>query len=154
MNRHHWIDARLATVPLFRGLSKTQLRLVSGLATPLELKPGRVLTTEGGRGHEFIVIEDGEVEVRRGDRLIATRGPGEFVGEIALVEDRPRTATVVAKTPVVIAVIGRREFNGLLQKVPDVAEAVRVTAEQRLRELEAQVGSCDSGTSPPVTSSP
>ena len=135
MRSHPWIDERLAEVPLFNGLSKKQLRTVSSLATALELPAGKVLMTEGGGGYEFVVIEAGQVEVRRGDRVIATRGPGDYIGEIALVEHRPRTATVVATTPVTIAVIGRREFQGMLDEMPDVAAKIKVTAEERLAAL-------------------
>lgn len=136
MNRHSWIDPQLARVPLFGGLSKKQLRMVSSLATHLELPAGRVLTSEGGGGYEFVLVAEGEVEVRRGDRVIATRGPGDYIGEIALVENRPRTATVVAKTPVAIEVIGRREFHGLLDQVPELAGQIRETIAQRLDDLD------------------
>jgi voltage-gated potassium channel len=135
MRSHHWIDDRLAEVPLFKGLSKKQLRTVSSLATVLELPAGKVLMNEGGGGYEFVVIEEGQVEVRRGDRVVATRGPGDYIGEIALVERRSRTATVVATTPVTIAVIGRREFQGMLDEMPDVAAQIKVTAEERLAAL-------------------
>ncbi len=67
--------------------------------------------------------------------------PGEYVGEIALIEDRSRTATVVATTPVVIDVIGRREFRGLLDQVSELTDQIRATADARLRELKAQVNS-------------
>jgi CRP/FNR family cyclic AMP-dependent transcriptional regulator len=139
MTHHHWIDAQLASLPLFRGLSNKQLRVVSGLATQLELPAGKQLTCEGHRGDEFILVEQGHVEVRRANRVIATCGPGEYVGEISLLTDRRRTATVVATTPVVIDVIGRREFHGLMHQLPAVAEQVRTTGEHRLREFENEV---------------
>ena len=131
------IDSLLAKVPLFRDLPKKHLRKVASLATPIEGKPGKVLAREGERGHEFIVILEGEVEVRSGDRLVATRGPGEYVGEIALIDDVGRTATLVAKAPVVIEVIGRREFASLLAQEPEIGEQIRTTAAQRKRDLEA-----------------
>ncbi len=137
MKRRNWIDPHLAGVPLFRGLSKAQLRLVSGLATHLEFPAEKILATEGRTGYEFILVEEGTVEVWRGGRLIATRGPGEYVGEIALVESRPRTASVVSATPVKVEVIGRREFSALLEDVPEIAELVRATADERLRSLRA-----------------
>jgi CRP-like cAMP-binding protein len=126
-------------VPLFRGLSKKQLRLVSSLATRLDEPAGAVLTKEGRSGHEFVIVLDGEIEVRKGDRVVATRGPGSYVGEIALLDNRPRTATVVAKTPVVIEVIGRREFRGLLAETPELADEIMATMAQRLAELEEPV---------------
>jgi CRP-like cAMP-binding protein len=127
----------LARVPLFKDLSKKHLGQVRNLATRIEVAPGRVLTREGVTGHEFIVVLDGEVEVRRDDEVVATCGAGDYVGEIALIDERPRTATVVATTPAVLDVIGRREFAELLAQEPEIAERIRVTAAQRLAELEA-----------------
>ena len=135
MKRRSWIDPQLAAVPLFRGLSKDQLRLVSGLATHLEFPAEKVLAREGRKGYEFILVEEGTVEIWRGGRVIATRGPGEYVGEIALLEGRPRTATVVAATPVKVEVIGHREFSALLDQVPELADQIRATASARLRTL-------------------
>jgi len=129
----------LEQVPLFRGLSKKQLRLVSSLATRLTEPAGTILTREGHVGQEFIIVLEGEIEVRKGDRVVATRGPGNYVGEIALLDNRPRTATVVAKTPVVIEVIGRREFHGLLAETPELSKEIMATVGQRLAELEEPV---------------
>jgi len=127
-------DELLARVPLFRDLSKQHLRQVRSLATRVDVQPGRVLTREGGTGHEFIVVLEGEVEIRRGDKVIATRGAGDYVGEIALIEGRPRTATVVATSPAVLDVIGQREFAELLVEEPEIADRIRATAAQRLEE--------------------
>ncbi|HMF82741.1 MAG TPA: cyclic nucleotide-binding domain-containing protein [Acidimicrobiia bacterium] len=127
-------DELLARVPLFRDLSKRHLRQVRSLATRVDVQPGRVLTREGGTGHEFIVVLEGEVEIRRGDKVIATRGAGDYVGEIALIEGRPRTATVVATSPAVLDVIGQREFAELLVEEPEIADRIRATAAQRLEE--------------------
>ena len=127
----------LAQVPLFKDLSKKQLRQVGSLATRIDVSPGRVLTREGGAGHEFIVVLDGDVEVRRGDEVVATCGAGDYVGEIALIDERPRTATVVATSPAALDVIGRREFADLLAQEPEIAERIRATAARRLAELEA-----------------
>jgi CRP/FNR family transcriptional regulator, cyclic AMP receptor protein len=136
---HGKTEEWLQEVPLFRGLSKKQLRLVSSLATRLNEPAGAVLTKEGREGYEFIIVVEGEIEVRKGDRVVATRGPGSYVGEIALLDNRPRTATVVAKTPVVIEVIGRREFHGLLAETPELSTEIMATVGQRLAELEDPV---------------
>ena len=129
----------LAKVPLFNGLSKKQLREVSSLATRLDEPAGTELTKEGRVGNEFIIVLEGEIEIRRGDQVVATRGPGSYVGEIALLDNRPRTATVIAKTPVVIEVIGRREFRTLLADAPELQDEIMSTMAQRLAELEAPV---------------
>jgi CRP/FNR family transcriptional regulator, cyclic AMP receptor protein len=136
MDRHAYIDERLAEIPLFAGLSKKELRRISGLATRLEEPAGKVLTKEGQQGYEFIIVLEGEVEVRQGGQVIAKRGAGDYFGEIALLDNRPRTATVVATTPVVIEVIERREFLGLVAEVPEIAQAIMATMAQRLGELD------------------
>ena len=136
---HGKTEEWLAQVPLFNGLSKKQLREVSSLATRLDEPAGTELTKEGRVGNEFIIVLEGEIEVRKGDEVVATRGPGSYVGEIALIDNRPRTATVVAKTPVVIEVIGRREFRTLLADAPELQAEIMNTMAQRLAELEAPV---------------
>ena len=138
MDRQDRIDEQLAQVPLFQGLPKKALRLISQLATYLEEPAGAVLTQEGKAGHEFIIVLEGEVEIRQGDRVVATRGPGSYVGEIALIDQRPRTATVIAKTPVSIEVIGQREFAGLLAEVPDLSRQLLAAVARRLADLDRQ----------------
>ena len=137
MDRHTWIDEQLAQVPLFEGLSKKQLRRISSLMTRIDRPAGQILTTEGQRGYEFFIVLEGEVEVRQGDRVIATRRPGDYVGEIALLDKRPRTATVVATTPVSVEVLSRREFVSLLAEVPELSEQIMATMARRLADIEA-----------------
>ena len=129
-------DECLAEVPLFKDLSKKHLQRIASLATRLDLPAGRELTTEGQIGHEFLVVLDGEVEVKIGDKVIATRGAGEFFGEISLLNHQPRTATVVAKTPVIVEVIGQREFATMLDDEPEVRKTVMSAMAQRLAEIE------------------
>jgi len=137
MDRHDRIEQRLADVPLFAGLSKKELRTIAHLATYLEEPAGTILTAEGESGNEFIIVLDGEVDVRQGDTVIASRGAGDYFGEIALIDHRPRTATVVAKTPVAIEVIGRQEFTGMLAEVPELAGKIMATMAERLADLES-----------------
>ena len=136
MDRHDRIEQRLAEVPLFAGLSKKELRTIAHLATYLEEPEGTILTAEGESGNEFIIVLGGEVEVRQGGEVIATRGAGDYFGEIALLDHRPRTATIVAKTPVEIEVIGRQEFTGMLAEVPELAGKIMATMAQRLADLD------------------
>jgi CRP-like cAMP-binding protein len=135
MDRHAWIDERLQSVPLFQSLNKKQLGRLSALATQLEVPAGKVLAREDTQGYEFVIVLDGEVEVLHGDRVVATCGPGDYFGEIALIEKRPRTATVIAKTPATIEVIARNEFLALLDDVPELAEKIRPEIDRRLAEL-------------------
>jgi CRP/FNR family transcriptional regulator, cyclic AMP receptor protein len=141
MDRHVWIDERLAEVPLFQGLSKQQLRRISSLMTSIDRPAGEVLTREGELGSEFIIVLEGEVEVRQTDRVIATRHPGDYVGEIALLDERPRTASVVATTPVSVEVLNRREFLSLLAEAPELSEQIMATMARRLAELETETTS-------------
>jgi CRP-like cAMP-binding protein len=136
MDRHGYIDERLASIPLFQGLDKKHLRQISSLATQIDVKEGKELTREGEHGNEFIIVLDGEAEVRVGDDVVATRGPGDYFGEIALVANRPRTATVVAKTPMRIEVIARREFQTMLHDNPTIAAELLGVVGDRLAELE------------------
>lgn len=138
MEHHASIDSQLAAVPLFGGLSKKQLRRISSLMTRVDRPAGQVLTREGQSGHEFFIVLEGDVEVRQGDRVIATRGRGDYLGEIALLDERPRTATVVATTPVSVEVLNRREFMSLLAETPELSEQIMATVARRLADLEAQ----------------
>jgi CRP-like cAMP-binding protein len=133
-------EEMLAEVPLFKGLSKKHLKQISGLTTRIDAAPGKVLTREGETGREFILILEGDVEIRRGDEVIATRGAGSYIGEIALLEHRPRTATVVATTPAVLEIIGQREFATLLEDEPEIGAAIKATSAERLAELDANEG--------------
>jgi CRP-like cAMP-binding protein len=138
MDRQARIEEQLALVPLFSSLSKKEIRQISNLATPLEQPAGAVLVKEGKVGHEFIIVLEGEIEIRKGDQVIATRGPGSYIGEIALIDHRPRTATVVATTPVSIEVIGQREFAELLAEVPELSQQILATVAARLADLAAK----------------
>jgi len=127
-------DDVLAEVPLFAGLSKDDLREVGSLATRLALSKGSELTRQGGRGREFIIVLEGTVDVLIDDEVVATCGPGNFFGEIALLDDGQRVATVVAKSDVVIDVIDRGEFSMLIAEYPQIGETVRAAMEERLSE--------------------
>jgi CRP-like cAMP-binding protein len=137
-------DELLAQVPLFAGLSKKDLQEISGLATRLDLPEGRELTHQGGRGYEFIVVLEGTVDVLIDGNLVATCGAGDFFGEMALLDDRPRTATVIAKTDVIVDVIGRPEFSVLLADHPQIDKQLRAAMDRRLAEDEALLGGATS----------
>src|SRR5215207_5515941 len=136
MHRHDVLDEHLSRVPLFVGLAKKQLRLISQLATAVEEPTGTVLIEQGQVGHEFIVVVQGQIEVSQGGRVVGEHGPGSWVGEIALLEQRPRNATVIAKTPVKLEVIKQREFAALLEEMPDLAQQIRAVAADRLANAE------------------
>lgn len=104
---------RLAQVPLLASLPQRERRRIASAADELDIPEGRVLTVEGASGHEFFVLLEGAAEVRRRGRLVSTLGPGDFFGEIALLGDRPRTATVTATARSRVLVLAEREFRSI-----------------------------------------
>lgn len=122
----------LREVPLFAGCSKAELQRIAALADELDLAEGATLIREGERGREFIVVVDGTVRVTRGGKKLRDLGSGDFIGEIALVSDVPRTATVAATSPVRLLVITDRAFRSLLEQVPSIATKVLQSLGERL----------------------
>lgn len=114
----------LATVPLFSGCSKKELRRIASLADEIDLRRGKVLTRQGAPGREFFVLLDGTVDVVRDGDHIATLGPGDFFGEMALISNIPRNATVTATTPIRALVVVDRDFRQLIKE--DASIAVKV----------------------------
>ena len=122
----------LKNVPLFTSCSKTELQRIASLADELDLADGATLIREGERGREFIVIAEGTVRVTRNGKQIRDLGAGDFIGEIALVADVPRTATVTATSPVRLLVVTDRAFRGLLEQMPSIAKKVLQSLGERL----------------------
>ncbi len=127
--------ASLKRAPLFAGLSRKELVQVARLADDAEVPAGRVLCKEGHRGREFFVLVEGEVDVARNGRRVATLGAGDFVGEISLLEPTPRTATVTAKTPLRFFVLTAKDFQQLLEQSPNVERKVLRALARRVLEL-------------------
>jgi CRP-like cAMP-binding protein len=120
-------DAKITALkqsPLFEGLSRKQLANLARLTDELDMPAGTVLCKEGSRGREFFVIVDGEAEVTRAGRQVATLGAGDFFGEIALVDRVNRAATVTAVTPLRLFVISDREFHSVLETDPTIERKV------------------------------
>jgi CRP-like cAMP-binding protein len=122
----------IAGVPLFAGLSKRELAQVASIADEIDFRPGKVLIREGERGREFFVLLAGEAQITRRGRQIATRRPGDFFGEIALVSSLPRVATVTTTSPVRALVIVDRDFRGLLKRSPPIAMKVLAAVAERI----------------------
>src|SRR5688500_13417943 len=117
--------------PLFAHCSKRELAEVATIADELDLPAGRELIREGQRGREFFVLLEGEADVTQDGKEIATMKPGDFFGEIALVSDAPRTATVRSKTPVRVLVVTDRSFRTLLEHAPSIQlKVLRALAER------------------------
>ncbi len=118
--------------PLFAHCSKRELADVASIADELDLPAGRELIREGQRGREFFVLLDGEADVTRDGKKLATMRSGDFFGEIALVSDAPRTATVTASTPVRVLVVTERAFKSLLERAPSIQLKVLKALAERL----------------------
>src|SRR6266850_145214 len=135
--RDAFID-HLQQVPLFAACSRKDLQLVARRAEDVRVPAGKTLISEGETGHEFFVILDGTAKVTRHGRKIATLGPGDAFGELALLEKAPRNATAVADTPMELVVLGQREFAGLIDEAPGFARKLLAAMAHRLREADAR----------------
>lgn len=123
----------LRSVPLFSGCSDAELVEVAALADEVDFRDGKRLIAEGqDAASEFFVIVEGEASVSRGGEEVRRLGPGDWAGEIALVSDVPRTASVTAATPIVVLVITRGAFAALLRESPTIASKVLASLAERL----------------------
>lgn len=125
----------LSQIPLFEGLSKKELTELARISEDVEVPEGKVLCKEGDIGHEFFVILEGEAEVTRRGRHLATDGSGDFFGEISLLENSRRTATVTAKTPLRFFVMTGQEFRHLLDENRTVERKVLYALARRVLAL-------------------
>jgi len=131
--------AVLEKVPLFRDLSRKQLEQIARLADELDVPAGKRLATAGASGHELFVVVEGRatVSVTRGRTV--RLGPGDFFGEMSLLDGKPRSATVDADSPMRLLVVGGREFWQLLTAAPPLALAIMKTLSGRVRDAEAAI---------------
>lgn len=129
----------LGRVPLFEGLSQRQLREIARLADEVAVPDGKRLATAGEAGHELYVIVEGIAEIRLPGGRRRRLGPGEFFGEMSLVDGGPRSATVDAATAMRFLVLGRREFWQALGEAPLIVRKIMQTLSRRLREADASV---------------
>jgi CRP/FNR family transcriptional regulator, cyclic AMP receptor protein len=122
----------LKRVPLFAHCNKKQLGRIAQLADLVDVEGGMELIHEGEIGHEFLVLVDGSGEVRRKGRKVDTLGPGDFVGEAALLTGSPRNATVKTTTPATLLALTSRSFWALLDESPDIQRSVLPAVAERL----------------------
>ena len=134
-SRDAYLD-HLAEVPLFSAASKQDLAKIARASDEVDVKAGRILVEEGRTGHEVFLILDGTATVKRKNRKVATLGPGQYFGELALLDKGPRTATVQADTDMKVLVLGQREFLGVLDEVPGLAYKILRMMAHRLREAD------------------
>ena len=125
-------QARLKDVPFFSSMSEQDLAAVAQQTDEISVAAGTVLAREGDLGEGFFVIESGTAEVSRGGAPVAKLGPGDFFGEIALIREERRTATVTATSPMVLIVMTGSSFRSLDRSRPEVRETVsKALAERR-----------------------
>lgn len=137
MARDEKLD-KLRRVPLFSGLGRRELERLGMLTDEVDLPAGRVLMRQGDRGEELFVFMTGSARVERDGRVIAERGPDDFVGEIALVDGGPRTATVTLTADSALLVVGRQQFRQLLDEFPAVRLQVLDALAHRVRSAEVE----------------
>ncbi|MBV8385791.1 MAG: cyclic nucleotide-binding domain-containing protein [Acidimicrobiia bacterium] len=139
MKRLDHFEERLGKVTLFRACSKQDLRRIARLADPDDVKEGETLVSEGQQGKELFVIISGNATVIRKGRKVATLGPGDYFGELAVLNPAPRTATVKATTPMEVLIVRGRELGVLLADVPIVARKLLAGMALRLQEADSKV---------------
>jgi CRP-like cAMP-binding protein len=122
----------ISRVPLFGGLSKKELTQVASIADEIDFRAGKTLIREGEPGREFFILLEGGAEVTRKGKRLATRKGGDFFGEVALMCDVPRVATVVTTAPTRALVITDRDFRALVKRTPEIALKVLAAVGERL----------------------
>jgi porphyrinogen peroxidase len=123
----------LGTVPLFQGLDASQLARLAGLATEVQATDGEILMRQGERGDEFFVVVSGNVAVEREGQRLARLGPGDFLGEIALIDGRPRTATAIADGEAHLLVLDNRQFETVIEEFPGLGRKIARALVDRIR---------------------
>ena len=126
----------IASVPLFTGFNRREIEAVGRLMDEVDVKDGRVLMREGAAGRAFFIVISGTVRVERNGRKINELGPGDFMGEIALIDRGPRTATVIAAEPCRLLVLDIGGFRTLVSKYPSVQGKIMKALAERLREAQ------------------
>lgn len=132
----HEVLDMLAVQPLFSGLSQKELRSIVALGTYVEIKAGYVLTEEGAYGREAFLIVSGNARCLVGDKEVAVLGPGDLFGEMSLLDQAPRSATVVADSDMSVTVLVRSEFVRLIEASPKIALKLLAAMAARLRSVD------------------
>jgi CRP-like cAMP-binding protein len=129
----------LAEIPLFSALSKRDLTRIAKASNEITVEEGHVLVDQGDAGREMFVIVEGTATVKRNGRKVGTLRPGDAIGELALLDHGPRTATVTADGPLTALVLSAREFSGVIEEVPGLAQKLLGQLAGRVRELDRQI---------------
>jgi CRP-like cAMP-binding protein len=132
------VEETLGRVPLFARVKPKDLKKLGKRMTERSFGEGDTITTEGETGLGFFVIEDGNATVSRDGQIVRNLGPGEYFGEVALIDSGPRSATVVASTDLRCRGMTAWEFKPFIEEHPDVAWGLLETLVGRLREAESK----------------
>jgi len=130
-----WVEV-LRGIPLFAPLSKRHVKRIANLARPRRFAASSAIVRKGQRGETFYVILDGEASLNLTRGRIVPLGPGDFFGELALLDGGPRTATILARGPVLTMAIGRRPFRKLVKSDADLALGLLKVMAERLRQAD------------------
>ena len=122
---------RLKSLPLFEGVSDEDLEKIAPFVSEVSVSEGKHLVEEGDYAYEFMAIEEGTAEVMRGDQKLAELGPGDFFGEMGLIDSERRNATVVAKTGLRLITLDQWDMKRLEKAIPSAATRIRETVEKR-----------------------
>src|SRR5215216_6354668 len=133
-------EARLKEVPIFKGLSKSDVGAIAQQTDEVDVPEGKALTREGEFGHEFFVIESGTADVTRNGVRVNQLGPGDFFGEMALLEEDRRTATVMTTSPMRLIVMTRSSFRAMERSMPRVHEAVAAAIREHREADKSSIG--------------
>ncbi len=125
--------SRLKSISLFEAVPEEDLRQIATFADEVSVEEGKHLVDEGDFSYEFMAIEDGTAEVRRGDEKVAELGPGDFFGEMGLLEKERRNATVVATSSMRLITLSGWDLRRMEKNVPEAAQRIRETMEARRR---------------------
>ena len=136
MARQRELD--LGEIWLFSACSAGQLRTIRRQVEEITVPAGRMLCEEGTVGREFFFIVEGKATVKSGTRKVATLGPGNYFGELSLLDHKPRSATVISDTEMLLIVLDQRRFNGLLDEMPTLSHKLLAAMAQRIREADAK----------------
>jgi CRP/FNR family transcriptional regulator, cyclic AMP receptor protein len=123
--------SRLRSIPLFQDVPDEELGQIATFAQEVTVDAGRELVREGDFSYEFMAIEEGEAEVTRHGEHVADLGPGDFFGEMGLLEKTLRNATVTATTPMRVVTLTGWDLKRMERHIPDAIEQVRATLEER-----------------------
>jgi CRP/FNR family cyclic AMP-dependent transcriptional regulator len=132
LRRHKEYTDHLKALPLFEGLSDKELEFLARVTTETSVKKGSALVKQGELGQEAMIIEKGTASVTREGEELDTIGPGDFFGEMSLINSQPRNASVVATSDMRLLVMDSREFSSVLDKYPEVAVKILKTVVARL----------------------